>query len=132
VYGDATADRGPVTGDTVNVAARLQAVAEPGSVVVGELTALAVSDAVELEPIGPLDLKGRSAGVLASRVVGIYPERSRERALGGLRAPTVGRDGELQHLGRAIGKGSRRIVVVAPPGVGKTRLLEELGNHAAT
>src|SRR4051794_1294009 len=132
VYGEATADRGPVTGDTVNVAARLQAAAEPGSVVVGELTALAVSDAVELEPIGPLDLKGKSESVVASRVLGIYPERSRERALGGLRAPLVGREAELEQLSSATGDGSRRVVVVAPPGVGKTRLVEELGDHAAT
>ena len=127
VYGEATADRGPVTGDTVNVAARLQAAAEPGSVVVGELTALAVSDVIELEPIGQLDLKGKSDGVVASRVVGIYPERSRERALGGLCAPIVGRESELEQLSGAVGGGCRRIVVVAPPGVGKTRLVEELG-----
>jgi tetratricopeptide (TPR) repeat protein len=132
VYGEATADRGPVTGDTVNVAARLQAAAEPGSVVVGELTALAVSDVIELEPIGPLDLKGKSDGVLAFRVAGIHPERSRERALGGLRAPIIGRERELEQLDRAAGKGSRRIVVVAPPGVGKTRLVEELGDHSTT
>lgn len=131
VYGEATADRGPVTGDTVNVAARLQAAAEPGSVVVGELTALAVADAIELEPVGPLDLKGKSDGVLAFRVAGIYPERSRERALGGLRAPIVGRERELEQLSGEVGNGCRRIVVVAPPGVGKTRLVEELGEHSA-
>jgi class 3 adenylate cyclase/tetratricopeptide (TPR) repeat protein len=132
VYGEATADRGPVTGDTVNVAARLQAAAEPGSVVVGELTALAVSEVIELDPIGPLNLKGKSDAVLAFRVAGIYPERSRERALGGLRAPIIGRERELEQLGGAVGNGCRRIVVVAPPGVGKTRLVEELGDHSAT
>ena len=69
--------------------------------------------------------------MLAFRVVGIYPERSRERALGGLRAPMIGRERELEQLGGEVGDGSRRIVVVAPPGVGKTRLVEELGEHSA-
>ena len=91
VYGEATAERGPVTGDTVNVAARLQAAAEPGTVVVGEVTALAVGEAVELEPVGPLELKGKAEPVRAWRVVGFRAERSREAALGDLRAPMIGR-----------------------------------------
>jgi class 3 adenylate cyclase/tetratricopeptide (TPR) repeat protein len=130
VYGEATADRGPVTGDTVNVAARLQAAADPGSVVVGEVTALAVADVVELERVGPLELKGKAEAVSAWRVIGLYPERSRERALGALRAPMVGRVAELEYLLEPLGVGPRRIVVVAPPGVGKTRLLAEYGAEA--
>src|SRR5437588_6003693 len=76
VYGEATAERGPVTGDTVNVAARLQAAAEPGSVLVGNLTALSVADAVRLERIDPLELKGKAHEVVAWRVIDIFPERS--------------------------------------------------------
>jgi class 3 adenylate cyclase len=131
VYGEATAERGPVTGDTVNVAARLQASAHPGSVVVGGLTALAVAEAVELERAGELELKGKADPVAAWQVLGVYPERSRERALGGLRAPMIGRVEELEQLIGLLGDGARRIVVVAPPGVGKTRLLEEYGAEAA-
>jgi class 3 adenylate cyclase/tetratricopeptide (TPR) repeat protein len=130
VYGEATAERGPVTGDTVNVAARLQAAADPGSVVVGGVTALAVADAVELEPAGELELKGKADSVAAWLVLGVYRERSRERALGGLRAPMIGRNEELERLISSLGDGSKRIVVVAPPGVGKTRLLEECGVEA--
>src|SRR5580765_2787430 len=52
VYGEATAERGPVTGDTVNVAARLQAAAEPGRVLVGELTSFAVAETMELRRAG--------------------------------------------------------------------------------
>jgi class 3 adenylate cyclase len=130
VYGEATADRGAVTGDTVNVAARLQAAADPGSVLAGEVTALAVADAIALESVGALELKGKSEAVPAWRVVGPYPERSRERALGALRAPMVGRDAELKYLLDSLGDGPRRILVVAPPGVGKTRLLAEYGAEA--
>lgn len=132
VYGEATAERGPVTGDTVNVAARLQAAAEPGSVVVGEVTALAVGEAVELEPLGPLELKGKAEPVRAWRVVGFRAERSREAALGGLHAPMIGRDAELARLLESVGAGRRLAVVVAPPGVGKSRLLAELARGAAT
>ncbi|MDQ2967314.1 MAG: AAA family ATPase [Actinomycetota bacterium] len=131
VYGEATADRGPVTGDTVNVAARLQAAAEPGTVVVGEVTALAVADAIETDRLGDLELKGKGEAVPAWRVIGAYPERSRERALGGLSAAMIGRDAELRQLLASLDNGAERIVVVAPPGVGKTRLLEEFGTEAA-
>ena len=130
VYGEATAERGPVTGDTVNVAARLQAAAEPGSVVVGEVTALAVADAVELARLDALELKGKAKVVAAWRVVGLYPERSRERALGALRAPMLGRAAELGRLLDRLADGSSCTLVVAPPGVGKTRLLEEFGAEA--
>jgi class 3 adenylate cyclase/tetratricopeptide (TPR) repeat protein len=130
VYGQASAERGPVTGDVVNTAARLQAAGEPETVTVGEATALAVADAVELDRLPPLDLKGKAEPVPAWRAVGIHAERSRERALGGLRAPTLGRADELHRLGALVGS-TARITVVAPPGVGKTRLLDELANAAA-
>jgi class 3 adenylate cyclase len=131
VYGEATAERGPVTGDTVNVAARLQAAAEPGTVVVGEVTALAVGEAVELESVGPLELKGKAEPVRAWRVAGFRAERSREAALGDLRAPMIGRDAELARLLGGVGGETRLVLVVAPPGVGKSRLLTELAAGAA-
>ena len=130
VYGEATAERGPVTGDTVNTAARLQAAAEPGTVVVGEVTALAVGEAVELEPVGPLELKGKTEPVRTWRVVGFRAVRSREAALGDLRAPIIGRDDELGRLRAGLGT-TRLELVVAPPGVGKSRLLTELAAELA-
>jgi class 3 adenylate cyclase len=131
VYGEATAERGPVTGDTVNVAARLQAAADPGTVLVGEVTALAVGEAVELERIGPLELKGKAEPVHAWRVAGFREERSRDAALGGLSAPMVGRDAELARLLDGVGASRQLLVVVAPPGVGKSRLLAETAAGAA-
>jgi class 3 adenylate cyclase/tetratricopeptide (TPR) repeat protein len=130
VYGEASAERGPVTGDIVNVAARLQAAGEPETVTVGEATALAVADAIELERLPPFDLKGKAEPVPAWRAVGAHAERSRERALGRLRAPTLGRGDELKRLGALVGS-TARLTVIAPPGVGKTRLLDELATAAA-
>jgi class 3 adenylate cyclase/tetratricopeptide (TPR) repeat protein len=129
VYGEASAERGPVTGDVVNVAARLQAAGEPETVTIGEATALAVADAIELERLPPFELKGKAEPVPAWRAVGVHAERSRERALGRLRAPTLGRDDEVAHLRSLVGS-TARVTVVAPPGVGKTRLLDELAAAA--
>ena len=86
-----------------------------------------VADAIETERLGDLVLKGKGNPVPAWRVIGAYAERSRERALGGLRALDDGRDAELANCSRCWDDGAGRTVVVAPPGVGKTRLLEELG-----
>src|SRR5207302_3926485 len=95
------------------------------------LTALSVADAVRLERIDPLELKGKAHEVVAWRVIDIFPERSRERALGGLRAPMLGRGSELARLLRAFTVGYGRVLVVAPPGVGKTRLVDEFEVEAA-
>ena len=127
-------DAGRVTGDTVNTAARLQTAAAPGAVLVGEETALAVADAVVLEAITPLELKGKTRPVAAWRATGIRPQRSRELAMGSLRAPTIGRDRELALLTARLDAvreqgGTERRLVVAPPGVGKTRLVDELARR---
>jgi len=120
---------GRVTGDAVNTAARLQAAAPPGRVMLGETTALAVAEAIELESIEPVVLKGKATPVRASLAVMVRPVRSRELAMGSLRAPLVGRSRELAELGRiaarAAAGGLERVLLVAPPGVGKSRLSAE-------
>ncbi|HXG75791.1 MAG TPA: adenylate/guanylate cyclase domain-containing protein [Gaiellaceae bacterium] len=123
-----------VTGDVVNTAARLQAAAPPGGVLVGPQTALAVAHSVELAPAGSLELKGKAAPVAASRALAVLSEPDREQAMGELRAPTVGRARELARLRDVVAScrsgGSLRLTVVAPPGTGKTRLLQELARLA--
>jgi class 3 adenylate cyclase/tetratricopeptide (TPR) repeat protein len=124
-------DAGRVTGDTVNTAARLQAVAAPGRVLLGELTSLAVAESIETEPSEPVELKGKAEPVRCAVAVGPRSQPSREEALGDLRAPMLGRSAELERLQRqaattADGRTAARIVIVAPPGVGKSRLLTEL------
>ena len=113
-----------VTGDVVNTAARLQAAAPLGAVLLGGGTALAVASSVELEEVGGLTLKGKAEPVRAYRAVAALPEPERERAMGELRARTVGRDDELGTLSAALEEcaqgATRRVTVVAPPGTGKS------------
>ncbi|HMJ79452.1 MAG TPA: adenylate/guanylate cyclase domain-containing protein, partial [Candidatus Dormibacteraeota bacterium] len=122
-------DAGRVTGDPVNVAARLQTAAEPGTVLLGEVTALAVEGAVELGPVQVLQLKGKEATVRARRALAMRADASREAAMGRLRAPLRGRAGALDTVAAAAARAAAgeqvRVLIVAPPGVGKTRLLAE-------
>lgn len=120
-----------ITGDAVNTAARLQAAARPGQVLLGPETAFGVAHAFHVEPAGELQLKGKAHPVPTFRVAGLRPERRRGLSMHGLRAPMLGRERELAWLtevvGQALaGQGPGAVAVVAPPGVGKSRLLEEL------
>ena len=65
---------------------------------IGETTALAVADVAELGPVQPLELKGKAEPTQARVVTGVRAEPSREQAMGALRAPTLGRDEELDRL----------------------------------
>jgi hypothetical protein len=118
-----------VTGDTVNAAARLQSAADPGTVVIGERTARGARDAFLLEPLGPLELKGKAQPVSAFVVVEEL-ERATGRGVPGLRAPLVGRDAELDLLrsiyGRAVAEARPNLITVyGDAGVGKSRLTRE-------
>src|SRR5512144_1438504 len=92
VAGDPTSGQRLVTGDAVNVAARLEQAAGEREVLLGELTYRLVRDGVDVEEVEPLELKGKSERVPAYRLVGV-----RETAVVGTRraAPLVGRDEEL-------------------------------------
>jgi class 3 adenylate cyclase len=130
VHATSGPDAGRVTGDTVNTAARFQAAADPGTVLIGELTALAVAEAIETESRGGIELKGKAQPVPAWRATTVRAHPSREEALGRLRAPMLGRDGELGRLRTtaercAVQASAHRLTVIAPPGVGKSRLLTE-------
>jgi len=128
VAGDVTAGQRLVTGDTVNVAARLEQAAGAGEVLLGELTYRLVRDAVKVEPVAPLDLKGKADPVPAYRVLGLVDaESSVERHQG----PIVGRERELGLLlgafSNAVTAGQCRLATVfGSPGMGKSRLAEEL------
>jgi class 3 adenylate cyclase/tetratricopeptide (TPR) repeat protein len=123
-----TGDQRIATGDTVNVAARLEQAAEPGTVLIGQDTFRLVRDAVEVEPVAPLELKGKSEPVPAFRLLHVTPG-----AAGHVRrmdSPMVGRFRELDLLRQAFERAvtddtSVLFTVLAPAGAGKSRLVEE-------
>jgi class 3 adenylate cyclase len=122
-----------VTGDTVNTAARLEQLAEPGEIVVAERTARAAR-AFPFRPLGALQLRGRAAGVAAVVLEGDEPSRP-DRGVPGLRAPMIGRDRELAVLRsvyeRAVEESRPALVTVyGDPGVGKSRLTREFAEWA--
>jgi class 3 adenylate cyclase/tetratricopeptide (TPR) repeat protein len=117
-----------VVGDAVNVAARLQAAAAPGEIVIGKGTHDLVRDAVEVGPAVPLELKGKAEPVVAYRLhrVAAGAEGHRRR----LDAPMVGRERELdtlhQAFERAVSGGSCQLfTILGAAGVGKSRLVAE-------
>ena len=117
-------------GDAVNVAARLQSDAEPGSVLVDEATHRAVEGLFDWGERRELDLKGKSEPVAAWPVAGVAAEGRTQRGLPGVETRLVGRSRELG-LGRealeALRAGRGGVLVVAgDAGIGKSRLLDEL------
>ena len=125
-----------VTGDAVNVGARLEQAAGPGEVLVGERTAAAVRGAFELAEPVTVEAKGKPEGVVAQRLVRAL-SLMRPRGVGGLRTVFVGRDAELGQLQDAyacvVAEGRPQLAVIAgDAGVGKTRLVRELWGWLAT
>jgi ABC-type oligopeptide transport system substrate-binding subunit/class 3 adenylate cyclase len=117
------------TGDAVNVAARLQSHADPGTILVGDGTASRVEPRFEWGATRELELKGRSAPVAARPVLGPTAVRVPGRGLEGIQTEVVGRDRELGDIrnvveGALAGTGAI-LIVSGEPGIGKTRLLSE-------
>ncbi len=122
-----------VIGDPVNVAARLQEAAEPGTVVVGETTHRLTKPTIEYLELQPLELKGKSRPVLAWEAVRAVV-RGRTTRMPRSSTPLVGRDDEsgllVSTLERVIAEQRPHLVtVVGQAGVGKSRLLRELIDH---
>ncbi|HEU5362604.1 MAG TPA: adenylate/guanylate cyclase domain-containing protein [Gaiellaceae bacterium] len=130
VTGDA---RTLVTGDAVNVAARLEQAATPGEILIGETTYELVRDAVVAEPVEQLELRGKAETATAWRVVAVVPD-----APGHTRrfdTPLLGRDGELVLLRQLLVRAATRrschlVTLLGAAGVGKSRLARELASTA--
>src|SRR5436190_5496719 len=121
-------------GDTVNVAARLQSAAEPGSVLVDEATHRSVEGIFDWSEQRDLELKGKREKVPAWIVAGVAAEARSQRGLPGVETRLVGRASELA-TGRetleALQAGRGGVLVVSgDAGIGKSRLLHELRTAA--
>jgi class 3 adenylate cyclase/tetratricopeptide (TPR) repeat protein len=134
VVDDARADGFRASGDTMNVAARLEQSAAPGEILLGALTRELGGRAIDVEAVAPLEVKGKSQPLEAHRLLRVlhdvdpYPRDAS--------GPLVGRRRELAALDDALreARGSRRCVartVVGPPGVGKSRLVREFLSASA-
>ncbi len=128
VTGDGESHDRLATGDAVNVAARLEQSAAPGEILLGGQTLELAAEVVEVEPVEPLSLKGKTDAVAAYRLVRVVDGPLPE---GGGDVPIVGRRDELARVRGAFDEAvsARRcglVTVLGPPGIGKSRLGREL------
>ncbi len=115
-----------VTGDAVNVAARLEQVAPSGHVLIGAKTRGLVRDAVRIETVEPLALKGKTEPVAAFRLLEVLADA--EALARHLETPLVGRERERQRLRRdfedaVADRTCRLFTLLGPAGIGKSRLV---------
>ena len=127
VAGDVSLGQALVTGDAVHVAARLERIAGPGEILIGRDTHRLVREAVKVQPLKPVRLKGLERPVTPYRVIELAPAAA---GAGRLDAPLVGRDHEIGLLYEAFERVSNKhrcelFTLLGTVGVGKTRLATE-------
>jgi class 3 adenylate cyclase/tetratricopeptide (TPR) repeat protein len=125
-----------VIGDTANVAARLQQLAEPGTVLISEPTCLMAQGYVRAEPVPPLAARGKAEPISAYRLLGVSHRRSAiDEAASAHKTLFVGRDDELavlnDRLRQVVNGQGQAIGIVGEPGIGKSRLLAEFHRQLA-
>ena len=121
-----------VTGDAVNVAARLEQSAGAGEVLIGSQTRLLVRDAVRVESVAPLTLKGKSQRVEAFRLLEVIA--GAEPVARHLESVLVGRERERTRLRReyedtVADRACRLVTLLGPAGVGKSRVVADFLEH---
>ena len=126
----AAVGEGMVAGDLVNTASRVQSVAEPGSVFVGEATRRASEGTVVYEPAGSFELKGKEGETPLWKALRVVSGRGGSLKSEGLEAPFVGRDRELRQIKDhfhvcAEEHRAHLISVTGIAGIGKSRLAWE-------
>ncbi len=116
-------------GDAVNVAARMEQTAEPGTVQITEETHRLVEGLFDVEPLGEIRVKGKRRPLSTYRVLARLDAPWTVRATSSRRVPLVGREPELSAVEAALegldgGRGSV-LLISGDPGIGKSRLVEE-------
>jgi class 3 adenylate cyclase/predicted ATPase len=136
VVGESGAESELAVGETPNVAARVQALAEPGSVAIAENTRRLIGGTFTLEDMGVQDAKGVSGGLTLNRVLGESATESRfeAHASAGL-TPLVGREAEVAMLverwDQAKEDEGQVVLLSGEPGIGKSRIIQMLRERAA-
>jgi class 3 adenylate cyclase/tetratricopeptide (TPR) repeat protein len=117
-------------GDAINLAARMEQTAQPGTVQITGDTYKLVAPLFECEDLGGVEVKGKAEPVPAFRVLGVKARPGRLRGIEGWETPLVGREREMAELLRVIAEvqqGRGRIVcLIGEAGLGKSRLIQEL------
>src|SRR6266478_6890181 len=130
LIGEGAAQERGVVGETPNLAARLQTLATPNTLVIAEATRRQIGELFDLEDLGPQQLAGFAEPQRAWRVLGESGEVSRFEALRSGETPLVGRDEEIELLRRRweqAKSGEGRVVLISgEPGIGKSRLTAAL------
>jgi class 3 adenylate cyclase/predicted ATPase len=134
LIGEGSAQEQAVVGETPNLAARLQALAEPGAVVIAAGTRRLVGDLFEYRDLGSIELKGIAGPAPAWQVLGPSAVESRFEALrGSSSSPLIGRDEEIDLLlrrwARAKAGDGQVVLVSGEPGLGKSRLTTALNER---
>jgi hypothetical protein len=124
-----------VIGDTANVAAGLQQMAEPVTILLSEAPSVSAQGYVRVYPVGPLALEGRAEPILAYQLLGVSHRRSTlDEATSAHKTMFVGHDNELallnDFLRQVENSQGQAIGVVGEPGIGKSRLLADFSPAA--
>jgi class 3 adenylate cyclase/predicted ATPase len=134
LIGEGSAQEQSVVGETPNLAARLQALAEPDAIVIAASTRRLVGELFEYRHLGAVEVKGITAPIPAWQVLRPSVVASRFEALrGSALSPLVGRDEEIDLLlrrwGRAKSSDGQVVLVSGEPGIGKSRIAAALAEH---